>query len=161
MRSALSQLFLSYKDGFPWMRRHTKQQQAVCCCCINYGLASLWSQHLLRSSHYLQVPDNILCEHLLCRKQDLIDWHAVSLQHEWQFRHFVICCRNCRGFRRPSTREDLYLRVIKQLPTVLIAKNCVLWAHQKLEHGRAPDVDASTKEKEVNMQTSKLLRMAH
>lgn len=43
---------------------------------------------------------------------------------------------------------------MKHLPTVLIAK--AKTEHIKsYQHGRAPDVEAPTKEKEVNMQTSK------
>lgn len=66
---------------------------------------------------------------------------------------FVICCRNCRGFKRPSTQEDLHLRVINQLPTMLVTKaKTVFSEHAKsYQHGRAPNVDTSTKEQEVNM----------
>jgi len=65
----------------------------------------------------------------------------------------VICCRNSRGFKRPSTQEDLHLRVIKRLPTVLITKaKTVFSEHAKsYHHGRAPNVDTSTKEHEGNM----------
>lgn len=64
---------------------------------------------------------------------------------------FAICCRNCTGFKRPSTQEDLHLRVIKQLPTVLITKAKAMFSeHAKNYHrGRAADVDTSTEEQEV------------
>lgn len=64
---------------------------------------------------------------------------------------FAICCRNCTGFKRPSTQEDLHLRVIKQLPTVLITKAKAMFSeHAKNYHrGRAADIDTSTEEQAV------------
>lgn len=41
----------------------------MCFYCISHRLDSPRTQQSLRSCHYLNVPDNILCEHLLCRRK--------------------------------------------------------------------------------------------